>query len=309
LQQLSTCSLAPFATVQRARILLLAHRHPQWQNATIAQQVGCHVNTGKQWRQRWQRSEALHDTPRAGTRRTFTALQRAQVVALACRAPRHYGKAWQRWSGEKLAQVAVEQHLVTAIAPSTIRRWLRADQMKPWRSHSWQHSTDPQFVEKAAPVLDLYAPAPVLPAQGELTTRLVESPAEAKRRGGPAKTARLQQAFAAHLRAIARASPATLGTPVLLTLENAPWHQGAGIAAVLAAHPQLPLSRLPSSSPHLNLIERFWRVLRRRATHNRLFETRAEVRTALRASFCYCHTMRHKVLSLVHSPRKQKQQS
>ena len=168
LQRLSPCYRAPFAPVQRAQLLLLASRHPPWQNATIAQQVGCHVNTVKQWRQRWQRTEALDDAPRAGTRRTFTPLQRTQVVALACSAPRQYGKAWPRWSGEKLAQVAVEQHLVATIAPSTIRRWLRADKLKPWRYHSWQHSTDPQFVEKAVPVPDLYAQAPALQAQGEL---------------------------------------------------------------------------------------------------------------------------------------------
>ena len=106
LQQLSTCYMAPFATVQRAQLLLLAYRHPQWQNATIARQVGCHVNTVKQWRQRWQRTEALYDAPRAGTRRTFTPLQRTQVVALACSAPRQYGKvsgragrarSWRKW--------------------------------------------------------------------------------------------------------------------------------------------------------------------------------------------------------------------
>ena len=141
---------------------------------------------------------------------------------------------------------------------------------------------------------------------GQLTTRLVESPAAVKRRGGPSKTARLQHAFAAHLRDIARRYPAALGKPVILTIDNAPWHQGAGIAEVLAAHPQLQLYRLPSYSPHLNVIERFWRVLRRRATHNRLFGGMAEVRTALRASFCYFHTMRHKLLSLLYSRRKQK---
>jgi len=142
---------------------------------------------------------------------------------------------------------------------------------------------------------------------GQLTTRLVESPATAKRRTGQSKTARLQQTFATHLRDIARAYPAGLGKPVVITIDNAPWHQGPGIAQVLADHPHLHLYRLPSYSPHLNLIERFWRVLRRRATHNRLFATMAEVRTALRSSFCYFHTMRHKVLSLSHSPRRKKE--
>jgi hypothetical protein len=108
--------MAPFATVQRAQIVLLAHRHPEWQNALIAQQVGCQVNTVKRWRQRGPRTDSLRDAPRAGTRHTFTPLQRAQVVALACSAPRQYGKPWQRWSGEVM-QVAVEQHIVATIAP------------------------------------------------------------------------------------------------------------------------------------------------------------------------------------------------
>ena len=142
---------------------------------------------------------------------------------------------------------------------------------------------------------------------GQLTTRLLESPAAAKQRTGFSKTARLQQAFAAHLRDLARAYPATLGKPVLITIDNAPWHQGTAMTEVLAAHPHLQLYRLPSYSPQLNLIERFWRVLRRRATHNRLFESMRELRVALRASFCYFHTMRHKVLSLIHSPRKKKE--
>jgi transposase len=190
LQRLSTCYMAPFATVQRAQILVLAHRHPEWQNATIARQVGGHVNTVKQWRQRWQMTAALHDAPRGGTRRTFTALQRAQVVALACSAPRQYGKPWPRWSGAKLAQVAVAQGMVAAISPGTVRRWLRADQIKPWRYHSWQHSTDPQFVEKATPVLDLYAQAPALQAQGELTVCADEKTSiQARQRVSPTKAA------------------------------------------------------------------------------------------------------------------------
>jgi transposase len=167
LQQLSTCYTAPFAEVQRARLLLLAHQHPGWHNAQIARQVGCRVDTVKCWRQRWQITESLTDTPRPGRTRTFTPLERAQITALACSSPRAYGKAWMRWSGEKLAQVAVEQQIVRSISPGTIRTWLRQDKIKPWRYHSWQPSTDPQFVAKAAPVLDLYEHAQALAAQGE----------------------------------------------------------------------------------------------------------------------------------------------
>ena len=166
LQQLSTCYTAPFAEVQRARILLLAHQQPIWRNAEIARQGGCCVNTVKHWRHRWRQTDSVRDAPRAGTRRTCTLLQRAQITALACSAPRAHGKPWPRWSGEKLAQVAVEQQIMEHISPGTIRTWLRADKIKPWRYHSWQHSTDPHFVDKATPVLDLYAHAQALAAQG-----------------------------------------------------------------------------------------------------------------------------------------------
>jgi len=167
LQHLSTCYTAPYAAVQRARSLLLAHQHPTWRHVEIARRVDCCVNTVKHWRRRWQQTDSVRDAPRAGTRRTFTPLQRAQIIALACSAPRAHGKPWPRWSGEKLAQVAIAQQIVASIAPGTIRAWLRADKIKPWRYHTWQRSTDPHFVDKASPVLDLYEQAPALTAQGE----------------------------------------------------------------------------------------------------------------------------------------------
>jgi transposase len=159
--------MAPFAHVQRARIRLLAHQQPDWPNQRIAQAVGCCLETIKKWRQHWQTTGTLDNRPRVGAPRAFPAMIRAQVVALACTKPSEHGKVWKRWSGEKLAQVAIAKGIVTAISPSTIRRWLREDQIKPWRYHSWQKSTDPQFVEKAGPGLELYEQAPVLAQQGE----------------------------------------------------------------------------------------------------------------------------------------------
>src|SRR5215510_14646972 len=190
LVHLSIGYMAPLAVGQRAQILLLAARPPEGSNAAIAQRLGCSVTTVKRWRWRWQYTDSLRDAPRGGTRRIFTSLQRAQVVALACSAPRQYGKPWQRWSGEKLAQVAIEQGIVARIAPGTIRPWLRHDKIKPWRSHSWQHSTDPQFVEKALPVLNLYAQAPSLQAHGELTICADEKTSiQARQRVTPTKAA------------------------------------------------------------------------------------------------------------------------
>ena len=138
---------------------------------------------------------------------------------------------------------------------------------------------------------------------GRLTTRLLDSPARIKAVTGRSKVRHLQAAFAAHLRDVARAYPAARHPRVVVVIDNAPWHRGAAISRVLAEHPHLALYRLPSYSPHLNVVERLWRVLRRRATHNRLFDTMAALRRALRASLCYYQTVRHKVLSLIRAPR------
>jgi DDE superfamily endonuclease len=139
---------------------------------------------------------------------------------------------------------------------------------------------------------------------GQLTTRLLEQPARSKAKTGQSKQQRLQGAFAAHLRDIARMYPASTYPEVVITIDNAPWHRGAVVEEVLAAHPHLRLYRLPSYSPQLNVIERFWRVRRRRATHNRLFASMVRLRATLRNNISYFQTMRQKVLSLIDSPRK-----
>ena len=78
---------------------------------------------------------------------------------------------------------------------------------------------------------------------GQLTTRLLESPAAATRQTGIAPTARLQQAVAAYLHDIARAYPVTLGKPVVIAIDNAPWPQGAEMAEGLSLHSHLRLYR------------------------------------------------------------------
>src|SRR5262249_38048137 len=157
--ELSRCYTAPFGEVQRARILLLAHQKPEMSNAAIAREVGCFLDTVRVWRKRWQTNQSLRDLPRPGAKRTFSSSQRAQITALACSCPADHGKVFKRWNSEKLATVAVEKKIVNQISSATVRTWLRQDKIKPWRYHSWQKSTDPDFVAKAGPVLDLYESA------------------------------------------------------------------------------------------------------------------------------------------------------
>jgi len=134
---------------------------------------------------------------------------------------------------------------------------------------------------------------------GALHSNTLESPKDAKKKTGLSKTRRMQEAFADHLRHIGRVYPKGKYPFVVLLIDNAPWHRGKPIDAALAENPHLKFKRLPGYSPQLNPIERFWKKLRRRATHNRLFDRLADLKQSLRASLCYFQTMRHKVKSLL----------
>jgi transposase len=131
------------------------------------------------------------------------------------------------------------------------------------------------------------------------------SPKDAKKRTGQGKTRRLREAFAAPLRHVGRAYPRGKHPRVVLVIDNAPWHRGRPIDAVLRDNPHLEFKRLPSYSPQLNPVERLWEKRRRRATHNRLFDTLAELKASIRASLGDFQTVRHKVMSILQGrPRR-----
>jgi DDE superfamily endonuclease len=145
----------------------------------------------------------------------------------------------------------------------------------------------------------LYVFAVVNLATAAAHATLVDSPKDAKARTGKSKTRRMQEAFAAHLRHVGRMYPAGEKPRVVLLIDNAPWHRGKPIDEALRDDPHLEFQRLPSYSPQLNPIERFWKVLRRRATHNRLFDTLADLRRSVRGSLGYYQTMRDRVRTLL----------
>jgi len=69
--------------------------------------------------------------------------------------PREHGLPLSRFSRAELHRLVVERGVSEASA-STIARWLAEDALKPWQHRSWIFPTDPAFLEKAGPVLDLY---------------------------------------------------------------------------------------------------------------------------------------------------------
>lgn len=165
---------ALYCEVQRAKILLLARANHS--NAEIARRADCCEQTVRNWRKRWTDRQSLRDAERSGSPRKITATERAAVTALACSPPSDHGEVSKRWTADQLAEVSIKEGLVETISGSSVRRLLGEEKIKPWRYHSWQKSTDPDFAPKAAPILDLYQTAQADAQQGVLTVCADEKP-------------------------------------------------------------------------------------------------------------------------------------
>jgi hypothetical protein len=98
-------------------------------------------------------------------RAVFPPEEVAQVKAIACELPRDQGVPLSRFSRTELHRFVVERAVSQASA-STIGRWLAEDAIRPWQQRSWIFPRDPDFLEKAGRVLDLY--------QGRWEGRLLE---------------------------------------------------------------------------------------------------------------------------------------
>lgn len=144
------------AFVVRARIVLLAA--DDMKNVDIADRVGVCVDVVSKWRRRFCQEglAGLVDRRRSGRPRRFGSEVVAGIKAMACEPPEQRRVPLARWSSAELADQAVAEGLVAAISSSTVRRWLHAAAIKPWRYRSWIFPRDPGFAVKAARVLDLY---------------------------------------------------------------------------------------------------------------------------------------------------------
>ncbi len=94
--------------------------------------------------------------PEVGARPAFPPSLVVQVKALACELPHRKGLPLSRFSIADLRQEVLDQGLLAEISGATIWRWLSKDAICPWRHRTWIFPRDPLFVEKAAPILDLY---------------------------------------------------------------------------------------------------------------------------------------------------------
>jgi len=156
LTQRANAARAPHRDVVRARIVLAAADDVA--NAQIARDLRICEDTARRWRRRFcvQRLDGLKDRARSGRPPSFTAVEVAEVKALACSRPADHGLPLTRWSAAELAAHATGTGLVRPVSVSTVGRWLAADAIKPWQHRSWIFPRDPDFAAKAGRVLDLY---------------------------------------------------------------------------------------------------------------------------------------------------------
>lgn len=156
-KRLSKKQGAPFAVVQRAKLVLLLEQQPNIENPVAARLLGRHENWVRRWRKRWATCGfSLDDQPRSGRPRIYTIHDHAQIKALACEFPAQREQPLSRYSMMDLVRLIHDEKNIVRMSPSTIWRILDHDAIKPWRFRLWLFPRDPQFLEKASPILDLY---------------------------------------------------------------------------------------------------------------------------------------------------------
>jgi hypothetical protein len=81
----------------------------------------------------------------------------AQIKALACQLPAEQGIPLSRFSITEIVREVISEAIVPSVSDSSVWRWLHEDAIRPWFHRSWIYPRDPNFVEKAGRVLDLYS--------------------------------------------------------------------------------------------------------------------------------------------------------
>jgi transposase len=135
------------ALAERAKILLLAAQGTS--NTEIARRVGCSRPTVILWRHRYTTAGlgGLGDQPRPGRPQSVRADRRAEILAATLTPPpEHLGVS--HWSTRLLADQLGCSH-------NTVARVWHDHDLKPWRTETFQFSTDPQLEATVRDVVGL----------------------------------------------------------------------------------------------------------------------------------------------------------
>lgn len=97
----------------------------------------------------------------------FPPLQRAQIIQLACLEPIARGLHITHWTSADLARQAMQDGIVAAISPRSVRRILHAVELQPQRTRFWKTARlDAAFMDRTVKILWCYTYASHLARQG-----------------------------------------------------------------------------------------------------------------------------------------------
>jgi len=148
LERLAHARTAPARAVERARIVLgAADGRPV---GRIADEAGVSRPTVSAWVRRFNDggTAALEDRPRTGRPHTYTAEQRAAVVAAALADPKRLGLPFASWTLDRL-QVYLNETEGIAIKRSRIDELLAGEGLRWRHQETWSgERVDPDFAEK-----------------------------------------------------------------------------------------------------------------------------------------------------------------
>ena len=134
LQQIARSRSLPWYQVQRAQVLLaVAAGEPI---RTLAIRTQCNPSTVWRICRRYEDAglpDLLEPPQRAGRPARISALQRAQIVQLACLEPVAKGLHITHWTSQDLARQAVEDGIVPAISDRTVQAILNQVDLQPHR--------------------------------------------------------------------------------------------------------------------------------------------------------------------------------
>jgi transposase len=143
-------------TVQRYQLVLLLHEHPSLSSVEAAAEVGLSARQVQRWRSRWAAGDfSIEDHPGRGRKAAYSPLDQALIQAMACEV---VAQTKLPLSRQSLADLVGRARVILdkKISRSTVWRMLHEAAIKPWQYEHWIFPRDPQFAEKAGPILDLY---------------------------------------------------------------------------------------------------------------------------------------------------------
>jgi putative transposase len=252
------------------------------------------------------RLESLLPSPKGGRPPKITPNYLKRLFSIIEQDPRTLGCGFSNWTAPLLAEYL---RAVTGIRvdESRIRHYLHAHDYALLRPVLTVASPDPEYESKRARIEDLQRQA----SAGEIDLyyedeidlallptitrcwckrghqRKIETPRKNQKRYGAGLihwvSGKLYWATSDHknnalfrsvLSQVLEPSETVKRRKIYVVIDNYRIHFAKPVLALLAAHSeQIELVTLPTYSPQLNPVERFWKHLRRKVTHNVFFQT------------------------------------